>query len=56
VTKSGVLPLCLPIGKVTELQDMVKTDPAPLLTADLANRVVMAGDRFSAVLRQSAAG
>ena len=46
VAKSGVRPLCLPIGKVTELQDIVNTEPAPLLTGDLANRVVATSDRF----------
>jgi 3-isopropylmalate dehydratase small subunit len=49
MTKSGVLPLCLPIGKVAELQDIVEADPAVLLTVDLANREVAIGDRFSAV-------
>lgn len=49
VTKGGVFPLCLPIGKVTELQDMVVADPAMQLTVDLGNREVTAGDKFSAV-------
>ena len=48
VTKGGVFPLCLPIGKVTELQDMVEADPARLLTFDIGNRQVTAGDDFSA--------
>ena len=46
MTKSGVLPLCLPIGKVAELPDIAETDPAPLLTDDLANRELRTGDRF----------
>lgn len=46
MTKSGVLLLCLPIGKVAELQDIAETDPAALLTVDLANREVTISDRF----------
>jgi 3-isopropylmalate dehydratase small subunit len=46
MTKSGVLLLCLPIGKVAELQDIVETDTAPLLTVDFANREMTTGDRF----------
>ena len=48
VTKGGVFPLFLPIGKVTELQDIVEADPAVLLTVDIGNRRVTAGDNFSA--------
>lgn len=49
VTKGGVFPLCLPIGIVTELQDMVVADPAMQLTVDIGNGEVTAGDKFSAV-------
>jgi hypothetical protein len=49
VTKGGVFPLCLPIGIVTELQDMVAADPAMQLTVDIDNGEVTAGDKFSAV-------
>lgn len=49
VTKGGVFPLCLPIGRVTELQDMVMADPAMQLTVDVGNREVTAGGKFSAV-------
>jgi len=49
MTTAGLLPLCLPIGKVTELQDIIEADPATLLTVDSGNREVAAGDKFSAM-------
>jgi len=45
----GVLSLRLPVGKFGELQDIVETRPATMLTADLGNRRVTAGDKFSAI-------
>ncbi len=47
--KAGLLPLCLPIGKVTELQNMVDADPVTLLTVHIGNRELTAGDNFSAI-------
>jgi 3-isopropylmalate/(R)-2-methylmalate dehydratase small subunit len=49
ITKYGMLPLYLPIGKVIELQDMAESDQVRLFTVDPGNREVTAGDRFSAV-------
>ena len=48
VTKAGVLPICLPIGHVTELQDIVEVDQETLLSVDQGGCVVTAGDEFSA--------
>jgi len=49
ITTAGVLPLTLPIGKVSALQDIVEADSATLLTVDSGNREVTAGDKFSAI-------
>jgi hypothetical protein len=49
MTKSGVCLLCLPAGKISELQDIVDADPATLLTVDFGNREMVAADKFSAV-------
>jgi 3-isopropylmalate dehydratase small subunit len=49
MTKSGVRLLCLPVSKISELQDMVDADPATLFTVDFGNREMMAADKFSAV-------
>jgi 3-isopropylmalate/(R)-2-methylmalate dehydratase small subunit len=49
MTTAGVLLLCLPIGKVSELRDIVDADPATVLTVDFGNHEMTAGDRFSAV-------
>lgn len=48
LTTAGVLPICLPVGKVSQLQDIVEAYPTTLLTVDSGNREVTAGDRFSA--------
>ncbi len=48
LTKGDVFPLCLPIGKVTELQDIVEADPWLMLTLHIGNRRVTAADYFSA--------
>jgi 3-isopropylmalate dehydratase small subunit len=49
MTKSGVCLLCLPAGKISELQDIVDTGPATLLTVDFGNHEMAAADKFSAV-------
>jgi 3-isopropylmalate/(R)-2-methylmalate dehydratase small subunit len=41
-TKAGLLPVRLPAGVVTELQDAVETDPAAEITVDLDAREVRA--------------
>jgi 3-isopropylmalate dehydratase small subunit len=49
MTTAGVLPLCLPIGKVSELQDIVDAEPATPLIVDPGNQKVLAGDQFYAM-------
>jgi 3-isopropylmalate/(R)-2-methylmalate dehydratase small subunit len=49
MTKSGVCLLCLPAGKISELQDIVDADPVTLLTVDFGNREMVAADKFFAV-------
>jgi hypothetical protein len=49
MTKCGLHPVCLPIGKVSEFQDIVHAYPETLFSVDLGNREVAAGNKFSAV-------
>ena len=49
MTKSGVYLLCLPVSKISELQDIVDADPATLLTVDFGSHEMVAADKFSAV-------
>jgi hypothetical protein len=50
VANSGVLPICLPIGQVVELQDIIDADQQTLITVDQGRHEVTAGDEFSAAL------
>ena len=54
VRKSGVLPICLPIGQITKLQDIVSAEQETLMTVDQASCEVTAGGKFSAVFKVAA--
>jgi len=48
VANWGMHPICLPIGQVVELQDIIDADHRALITVDQGRHEVTAGDEFSA--------